>query len=619
MLRKVLRICRKETNRVGSIKEYRKPVRSISLSLELLETRNVLSPFFYPISADSGSGEQLLPPGWSALPDPPGTTTSGWSANLVTPQSGYPGYIALSLTDHTSLQRVGPSFSLPVIGSLSPVVVMSRYEATLLFRDVRGDSLGGDSFIAQNLWFGLAGGEEPTGNGQGGGSSPVNPPVGPGALSIALMGVPVSGQGQVWTPITLSSSVADPNGASGLTYSWSVTKNGAAYASRNTSSYIFVPDGPGTYTIALTATDQGGATGATSAAITVSNGSPGSNVGLPDTNAYAILQNYNGTTVPTNGDGNNYPDEYPPDVSGEGGYGTQSMDSTDGISGNSLKFTLTSGKLYAEFNPYNYANNPAYPPERSFARNYSQNPLTWQYNTYNYMSFWIQVPTTDTAFTTTGDQGTQIGTYVKNVTNADPTQDESNNGHYYHLVNLPNEGTWVHVILNMHPDHQRGVSGDPGVLLHPTSETQYNYFDALTRFYIDEPYNSPSTYPAAYHIANIQFYQDPYTENDQQVYSLAATYRASDNRLVVTWNRNMAEDTVNDEVRYSFTDIHLTGWNAATPAPGGIIAPLGSGAYNGMVYDTTALPLAGQSVVYIAIKPDNSNSFTEIAVPLNVG
>src|SRR6185437_5839920 len=396
------------------------------------------------------------------------------------------------------------------------------------------------------------------GGGRGTGSPPppsaYSPSINSGSLSVLLTGVPLSGQNQVWQPLSLSSQVIDSNpAAAGYTYVWSVTKDGSLYATRSTPSFNLVPDGPGSYVATLTVTDQVGNTGTARASLLVPSGPSGGSVGLPDIGAHMVLQDFNGILVPVNGDGDNYPNEYPPDATGEGGYATQSIDPSDAISGNSLNFTLTGGKLYAEFNPYNYAGNPAYPTPRGFAHDYSQNPSGWQYNTYNYMSFWIQVPTSDTAFTTNGDHATEIGTYVKNVANADPTQDESNNGHYYHEVNLPNLGTWVHVILNMHPDHQRGVSGDPGVLTHPTGESQYNYFDALTRFYIDQPYNSPLSYPATYHLDDIQFYQDPYAENDQQVYSLAATYRASDNQLEVTWNRNMAEDTVKDEVRYSFS------------------------------------------------------------------
>jgi hypothetical protein len=86
--------------------------------------------------------------------------------------------------------------------------------------------------------------------------------------------------------------------------------------------------------------------------------------------------------------------------------------------------------------------------------------------------------------------------------------------------------------------------------------------------------------------------------------------------VIVTWKRDWADDTVDDEVRYAFSDIHQLGWSAATPAPNGVVAPPAGGAYNGMEYDTTGLPLAGHSVVYIAVKPQNSDLFTEIAVPL---
>lgn len=237
---------------------------------------------------------------------------------------------------------------------------------------------------------------------------------------------------------------------------------------------------------------------------------------------------------------------------------------------------------------------------------------------------------------TDGTENMNVGTYVKQITNADPTSDEAGGNHYYHYLNVAPTGTWTHVILNMHPSHMRGGSGntDWGVLNHPTAlgftnadgtanggddpANTYNYFDTLTRWYIQQDWaTSPS--PVTIQLKDVKFYNEPNQEDDAQIYNIAATYVASSNRVVVTWDRNKNEDTVNHDVRYSFQDIHQIGWNAATPAPGGIITPPGSGGYNGMVYDTTTLPLAGQTVVYIAIKPENSNLFTEVAVPLNVG
>jgi hypothetical protein len=139
----------------------------------------------------------------------------------------------------------------------------------------------------------------------------------------------------------------------------------------------------------------------------------------------------------------------------------------------------------------------------------------------------------------------------------------------------------------------------------------------LTRFYIEDNNDPLPSFPAVYHIDDVQFLHDTNQENDQQVYSVTGTYSASNNRLVLTWMHDLGSQTINDEVRYSFTDIHASGWASATAAPNGVIAPLNSGGYNGMDYDTTALPLSGHSVVYIAIKPQNSSVFTEIAVPLN--
>jgi hypothetical protein len=343
--------------------------------------------------------------------------------------------------------------------------------------------------------------------------------------------------------------------------------------------------------------------------------------------SHIVFQSFDGSTPPVNGDGSTYPDEYGGSVGTEGGTASVSINTTNSISGNSLDLHLTAGQLYAEFNPYNYANNSAYPSRRGFARNYAQNASQWQLNTYDRMSFWVLLPTTDTAFSTNGDPNFEFGTYVKQVTNADSTSDEAGGNHYYHLINLPALGTWTQVILNMHPDHRRGDSGsvDPGLMTYPTTSTYggadpastYNYFDTLTRFYLQEPYTAPSAYPADYLIDNISFYKSAYQENDTQVYSLTGTYRASDNRLLVTWNRDKAEDTVKQEVRYSFSDIHVGGWASATAAPNGTITPPGSGAYNNMVYNTTGISMGGHSMIYIAIKPQNSTLFTEIAIPID--
>jgi hypothetical protein len=191
------------------------------------------------------------------------------------------------------------------------------------------------------------------------------------------------------------------------------------------------------------------------------------------------------------------------------------------------------------------------------------------------------------------------------------------------MLNLPNNGYWTQVILNMHPDHRRGDGGgvDLGVQAYPTEIgginggddplSTYNYFDTMTRIYIQDDLATGS-----FLMDDFQFYNEPVQENDKQVFSVTSTYNPTNNELILTWNRFKDDNSINEDVRYAFSDIHQIGWNAATPAPNGIITPPGWQGYNGMVYDNSTLPLAGHSEVYIAIKPENSNTFTEIAVPI---
>lgn len=78
-----------------------------------------------------------------------------------------------------------------------------------------------------------------------------------------LSGVP-TGQVSEGSTITLVSSATDPSSAdmaAGFQASWTVTKNGAAYASsiRETGKFTFTPDDEGTYVARLYVTDKDGA------------------------------------------------------------------------------------------------------------------------------------------------------------------------------------------------------------------------------------------------------------------------------------------------------------------------------------------------------------------------
>ena len=85
--------------------------------------------------------------------------------------------------------------------------------------------------------------------------------------------------------------------------------------------------------------------------------------------------------------------------------------------------------------------------------------------------------------------------------------------------------------------------------------------------------------------------------------------------MILTWSRNKNETDVPHEVRYAFESIHLIGWNKATPAPGGIIAPPGFQGYNGMVYTTSDIPVEGRQTVFLAIRPANAACLSQVELP----
>jgi len=315
---------------------------------------------------------------------------------------------------------------------------------------------------------------------------------------------------------------------------------------------------------------------------------------------------FNGPSLPQNGSGDLYPSQY----QGEGGRARVRLDDRDVIAGRSIRFEVTHGTLYASFNPYERDST------RVFARQYVAQPAKWQMNTYNRLSFWIKVPSNGFRLMQTGQGNIEVGTYVKRVKNTDTRSDEAGGDHGYHQLNIAATGTWTKVVMNMHPSHFRGQPGgkEHGNQPHATREPEYNYFDTLTRLYIDASRGKPSSYPAVYHLDEFEFFREPYEENDDQVYGIAATYVPGTNDVILTWSRRKDEEGLHHEIRYAFTNIHEIGWDKSLPAPDGVVKSLGSGGYNGMLYRSVKLPLAGKSTVYLAIKPENTKLFSQIAL-----
>lgn len=317
------------------------------------------------------------------------------------------------------------------------------------------------------------------------------------------------------------------------------------------------------------------------------------------------FQSFDGPTVPVNRAGEAYPNPYQPD---NGGQFTASIQSADAVAGSCLQMHLLDGWLKAQFDPNEVKG-------RGFTRQFIQQPDDWRFNTFNRFRFWIKLPAEARGHAINGRANMGLGTYVKRVRDADPFGLDTGGGGFFHLFNVPATGHWTQVVLNMHPSWRRQPTDqDIGNQPHPTGEAEFNYFDAMTRFFL-EARGQPSRYPVDYFLDEMEFYREADAENDEQVYSITATHVPQQQRIILTWNRRVGEDDVHHEVRYAFGNIHQLGWDQATPAPGGRLKPPGTREHSGMVWDGS-LPLQGQQLIYLAIKPENATLFSQVALRL---
>lgn len=253
---------------------------------------------------------------------------------------------------------------------------------------------------------------------------------------------------------------------------------------------------------------------------------------------------------------------------------------------------------------------------------------TWKFDTYNRLRFRVKVPSAfGKEFHTGGKGDMNVGTYIRSShgrqSRAGSEESGLGGGHYYHSFNIPYTGAWHEIVLDMHPSHGRSASPyiEWGNMAYPTGEKGFNYFDALTMFYIDFVgagfYHALSKYPAEFYFADFEFYKDTNPENVEQVFSLNGVYAPAENRIYVGWSHPKNDTKTKYEVRYAFSDIYSlpNRWEDAKPAPKGTVSPDG-GVYNLMEYSTTGIQVAGHDTVYVAIKPKNSNRFRQIALPV---
>jgi hypothetical protein len=84
-------------------------------------------------------------------------------------------------------------------------------------------------------------------------------------------------------PFTGSATTAFAGDSAGLTYSWRVTKNGAAYATGSSTTFSFTPDDEGTYVVTFQATDDGAMSGTDSMTVIGTNVAPTAHLSVGST------------------------------------------------------------------------------------------------------------------------------------------------------------------------------------------------------------------------------------------------------------------------------------------------------------------------------------------------
>ncbi|WP_155890776.1 hypothetical protein [Desulfuromonas sp. TF] len=144
---------------------------------------------------------------------------------------------------------------------------------------------------------------------------------------------------------------------------------------------------------------------------------------------------------------------------------------------------------------------------------------------------------------------------------------EANNQHYYHMFTV-NSGTWLHMQLNRHPQHQRGMKEADKPDDNPSP---YNYFSVMNSFYLEIRYpNSSKTY---YILDEVKLSETSQPENDISINSVWVGYWPESDK----WEIGFMDDSFNAtgynsssqstfEVRYSTSPITNANYAQATVA-----------------------------------------------------
>ncbi|OUR99168.1 hypothetical protein A9Q81_11355 [Gammaproteobacteria bacterium 42_54_T18] len=153
-----------------------------------------------------------------------------------------------------------------------------------------------------------------------------------------------------------------------------------------------------------------------------------------------------------------------------------------------------------------------------------------------------------------------IGTYSKDPATAHTTSNVGNHWYHYYELRGTNENYWTKMYMDTHPQHE--VSSKVPPEENPTSPSGFNYFDGLSRLYLQMRYSAfQSNWPGPYtmYVDEVEFYDETRTENEYSINSVAITYRGA-GEFDIDWSSFSLYDIHNEtyEVKYSSNPINTT-------------------------------------------------------------
>jgi hypothetical protein len=288
-----------------------------------------------------------------------------------------------------------------------------------------------------------------------------------------------------------------------------------------------------------------------------------------------------------------------------------------------LHVNVQAGNCYLQRNPHN--------PETGVTESLGARVRGYQADTYWRLRFWVRTAA-QLWQPPAGSFNLHVGTYLRSKTERSKQETSilpvpgwrAFDGHAYHYYAMPNgfENEWHLIEVDSHPHHLRDSNLDleewDGQLAYPTGEAGYNYFDAMTRFYID--FLRPAeNLPVSFEFRKFELLRGEPIANIRQVYGVHAVYSDRRQRIHVGWSCNRHENGDQGQVAhalwFSERDFNQGGWAKATCLAREVRAG-GTRNYNAMAWEGSfSAPKRGHG--YLAIQPANRAEFRQAEIWFN--